>query len=69
MRWRSGARECPSCLPALPGLRPHERGLLPNLAADDDPEDDALDPARRPTLVELTLRPPPLPPLPETASP
>lgn len=52
---------------ALPGLRPHQR-LLPNL---DDDEDDGPSPgpAARPLLVELVLRPPPLPPLPEMALP
>jgi hypothetical protein len=55
-------------LPPLPGLQPYGRGLLPNL--DGDLADgELLDPFRRPTLVELILRPPPLPPLPETASP
>jgi hypothetical protein len=56
-------------LTALPGLPPLRQGLLPNLDADDSGDEGTVDPSRRPTLVELTLRPPPLPPLPETASP
>jgi hypothetical protein len=54
-------------LAPLPGLLPHAQGLLPTLDSDDPPE--AFDPSGRPTLAELTLRPPPLPPLLEVVVP
>jgi hypothetical protein len=55
-------------LAALPGLRTHQRGLLPNLD-DDEADDPPRDPKARRLVVELVLRPPPLPPLPEMAVP
>jgi hypothetical protein len=58
--------QAPALAP-LPGVRTHQQGLLPTLDGDDPVE--ALDESRQTTLVEVTLRPPPLPPLPETAVP
>jgi hypothetical protein len=46
-------------------MSPAARGLLPNLDGQDDPVEESAD-ATRPALVELTRRPPPLPPLPES---
>jgi hypothetical protein len=47
-------------LAPLPGLRAHDRGLLPTLDSTGT-ERDAFDLAARPSALELVLQPPPLP--------